>query len=363
MQMVERRDNFGAGPAALPVPVLEQAQRDLLNFRGSGMSIMEISHRHALYEQVQHDAEARLRRLMGIPDDYKVLFLQGGASLQFSMLPMNFLHRGGEAGYVLTGSWSEKALAEANRVGTGVVCASSKDAKYNHIPDFNDIRVKPSYAYVHVTSNNTIYGSQWSAFPNISVPLVADMSSDILSRPIDVSQFQLIYAGAQKNLGPSGLTAVIVKETWLADADPNLAPMLSYPTQAKNDSRYNTPPTFAIYMLGLVLEWVESVGGLAGIADVNEAKANVLYGTIDGSNGFYRGVVEPDSRSRMNVTFTLPTADLETQFLASAKADGFVGLSGHRSVGGCRASIYNAVSLASCTRLSAWMTDFQNRHA
>jgi phosphoserine aminotransferase len=354
--------NFGAGPAALPRDVLRRAQAELMDFSGTGLSVMEISHRDKVYEKVQQQAEERLRRLMGIPESYSVLFLQGGASLQFAMLPMNFLREGQTASYVLTGVWSEKALQEAERLGAVRVAGSTKDEGYRRIPEPAELQWADDDAYVHITSNNTIIGSQWMAFPNThNVPLVADMSSDILSRSVDVNQFQLIYAGAQKNLGPAGVTVVIVASEWLKQARHDIPTMLRYDTHAAHKSLYNTPPTFAIYMLGLVLEWVEAQGGVPAVEERNEQKARVIYNVIDESDGFYQGYVEPASRSRMNVTFRLPTAELEQRFLQTARECGFVGLNGHRSVGGCRASLYNAVSLEDCERLAEFMVRFRRQ--
>ena len=355
--------NFGAGPAALPMSVLAKAQSELLNFQDTGMSVMEISHRDPAYAQVQAKAEALLRELLQIPSQYKVLFLQGGASLQFSMIPFNFLKAGKTASYVMTGSWSEKAYEEASKLGEVRTAASSQSDGYRHIPGPSEIAVQADDAYLHVTSNNTIFGSQWQSFPDFGqVPLIADMSSDILSRPIPVEQFALIYAGAQKNLGPSGVTVVVVRDDLLDLGRRDIPTMLRYDIHAKNDSRYNTPPTFAVYLLSLVLEWAKEQGGVEAIALRNEAKAQEIYSTIDESEGFYRGYVDPGSRSRMNVTFRLADEALEKSFLVGARAEGLIGLEGHRSVGGCRASLYNAVSLDDCKRLSSYMKVFQQQH-
>jgi len=355
--------NFGAGPAALPMSVLEKAQSELLNFHNTGMSVMEMSHRDPAYAEVQEKAEALLRELLHIPSQYKVLFLQGGASLQFSMIPFNFLQAGRTASYALTGSWSEKAYEEAKKLGEARVAGSSQSNGYRHIPSPSEIAVQTDDAYLHVTSNNTIFGSQWQSFPDSGqVPLIADMSSDILSRSIPVEQFALIYAGAQKNLGPSGVTLVVVREDLLERNRRDIPTMLRYDIHAKNDSRYNTPPTFAVYLLGLVLDWVKEQGGVEAISLRNEAKAQEIYEVIDQSEGFYRGYVEPGSRSRMNVTFRISDESLEKPFLAGAKEAGLIGLDGHRSVGGCRASLYNAVSLDDCKRLSSYMKSFQQQH-
>ncbi len=359
---MKRAFNFNAGPAALPLAVLQEAQEELLDFRGTGMSVMELSHRSKDYDAVHNGAKELLRRLLDIPEDYAILFLQGGASLQFAMVPMNFLGRERTANYILTGSWSEKALAEAERFGQVAVGASSKGEKYNHIPAPDSLEIDGSEAYVHLTSNNTIYGTQWAQFPDTEgVPLVADMSSDILSRPLAVEQFALIYAGAQKNLGPSGVTVVIMRQDLLQRANDNLPTMLRYSTHAERNSLFNTPPTFGIYLLGKVLAWVEKSGGVAAIEKQNRAKAALIYDAIDESAGFYKGHAAKDSRSLMNVTFNLASPELEAKFLKEAAAEGFVGLSGHRSIGGCRASIYNAVPVEACEALRDFMLSFKKR--
>lgn len=362
--LLTRAYNFNAGPAALPLAVLQRAQAEFVDFNGIGMSIMEISHRSKDYEVVHNQAIALLKELLAIPDDYEVLFMQGGASLQFAMVPMNFLLPGKRAGYVMTGVWSEKAFAEAEKLGETFVVASAKDSNYRHIPALAELNYDSNAAYVHLTSNNTIFGTEWQQFPNISeVPLIADMSSDILSRPFDVSKFALIYAGAQKNLGPSGVTVVIVRRQLLERANKQVPTMLKYATFAKENSLYNTPPTFGIYMMKLMLEWVKEQGGLNAIHKRNQQKAALIYQIIDNSNGFYIGHAEPGSRSLMNITFRLADAGLEKKFLEVAKAAGFVGLAGHRLVGGCRASAYNAVPYESCLALSHLMIDFQQEHA
>lgn len=355
----QRAFNFNAGPSALPLEVLQAAQEQLVNFNGTGMSIMELSHRSKDFEQVHNEAIERLRKIYAVPDNYDIIFLQGGASLQFSMIPMNFLQQDGQADYILTGVWSEKALEEAKLFGAPVVTASTKDNHYKHIPALDELNLNDAAAYVHITTNNTIYGTQWREFPITAAPLIADMSSDILSTPIDISKFGLIYAGAQKNLGPSGVTVVIIRKDLLEKANTNIPTMLKYTTFTKNNSLYNTPPTFGIYMLGEVLKWVEQQGGLKKIAEHNQAKAKLIYDTIDDSNGFYVGHAEKDSRSLMNITFRLADEELEKQFLAEAKAAGFVGLNGHRSVGGCRASTYNAVPYETCKALADFMVAFQ----
>lgn len=355
--------NFNAGPSALPLPVLKKAQQELVDFRGTGMSIMELSHRSKPYEEVHNEAIARLKRLFSIPENYEVLFLQGGASLQFSMIPMNFLSSGQKVGYVMTGAWSEKAFEEAKLFGEPYAVADTKEQNHNTIPEIKDLQFNEDDAYVHLTSNNTIFGTQWKDFPNTgNVPLIADMSSDIMSKPVDVSQFDLIYAGAQKNLGPSGVTVVIIRKDLLEKAKQNVPTMLNYNTHAKSNSLYHTPPTFGIYMLGEVLGWIEEIGGLEAVAKQNEEKAKYIYDAIDGSDGFYYGHAEPASRSLMNITFRLADEELEKKFLEEAKKAGFVGLNGHRSVGGCRASTYNSVPVEACQALSEFMTQFQKNN-
>ncbi|MEC1543293.1 3-phosphoserine/phosphohydroxythreonine transaminase [Bacillus halotolerans] len=358
---MERTTNFNAGPAALPFEVLQTAQKEFIDFNESGMSVMELSHRSKEYEAVHQKAKSLLIELMGIPEDYDILFLQGGASLQFSMLPMNFLTPEKTAHFVMTGAWSEKALAEAKLFGNTSVTATSESDNYSYIPEVDLTDVKDG-AYLHITSNNTIFGTQWQEFPNSPIPLVADMSSDILSRKIDVSKFDVIYGGAQKNLGPSGVTVVVMKKSWLQNENDNVPKILKYSTHVKADSLYNTPPTFAIYMLSLVLEWLKKNGGVEAAEQRNEQKAQVLYSCIDESNGFYKGHARKDSRSRMNVTFTLRDDGLTKKFVQEAKETKMVGLGGHRSVGGCRASIYNAVSLEDCEKLAAFMKKFQQEN-
>ncbi|WP_102347452.1 3-phosphoserine/phosphohydroxythreonine transaminase [Bacillus sp. Marseille-P3661] len=357
---MKRAYNFNAGPSALPFEVLQKAQAELLDFKGSGMSVMELSHRSKEYDAVHEEAQSLLRELLNIPENYDVLFLQGGASLQFSMIPMNFLGKDQAANYVLTGSWSDKALKEAKKVGQTHIAASTKEAKYNSIPSVEDIELSENPGYLHITSNNTIYGTQWAEFPKLNnVDLIGDMSSDILSRKFNVEDFSLIYAGAQKNLGPSGVTVVILKKDLLSRIPENLPTMLDYRTHVDSNSLYNTPPTFGIYMLSLVLQWAKDLGGLDKIEAINKEKASLLYNAIEESDGFYKAHALPGSRSNMNVTFTLPSDELTKDFLAGAKEAGFVGLAGHRSVGGCRASIYNAVPLESCEALRDYMNSFK----
>jgi phosphoserine aminotransferase len=355
--------NFNAGPAMLPPPVLEQVQAELRDYQGRGMSIMEMSHRSREYEALNAGAEAAFKRLLGLGEGYRVLFLQGGASTQFAMVPMNFLPPGGSADFLVTGAWAEKAHEEAAALGQARVAASTRADGYRRMPRPNEIALGPSPAYVHLTSNETIHGIQWASFPDVGDrPLVGDMSSDILSRPIDAGKFALVYAGAQKNLGPAGVTAVLLRESWLSKTNRNVPTMLRYATHLKANSLYNTPPTFGVYVLSLVLQWIEKLGGLAAMAERNEHKANLIYQAIDGSGGFYRGHAMPESRSRMNVTFRLPGEGLEKQFVAEAEKAGMVGLAGHRSVGGIRASLYNAVPLEACRTLASFMADFARRN-
>ncbi len=360
--MTERIFNFSAGPAVLPLPVLEEVQQNLLSLPGVGMSVLEISHRSKTFDEIIQGCEADMRQLAGIPDNYRVLFLQGGATLQFSMVPMNLLPAGGKADYLLTGTWSKKAMKEAQKVGTVNIAASTDADGFKRIPRADEIKLDPDAAYVHFTTNNTIYGTQWQSEPEVgNVPLVGDASSDIFSRPIEVAKYGLIYAGAQKNLAPAGLTLVIMREDLLARSPANLPIMLDYNTFAKERSLYNTPPVFAIYVMRLVVKWLLDNGGLAASAQHNEAKAKLLYDAIDATD-FYRGHAQPDSRSRMNITFRLPSEELEKQFVSEATKAGMDGLKGHRSVGGIRASVYNAFPQAGVEALVAFMKEFERTH-
>jgi len=353
-----RAHNFSAGPAALPLPVLERARDELLDFGGSGMSIMEQSHRGAMYEGVHNRTIADLRELLGIPDGYRVLLMQGGARGQFAIVPMNLLLPGTTAQYVDTGTWSAAALAEAKRRGSAEACWSSADSGYDHVPV--SVETPPGAAYLHYTSNNTVVGSQiGEPLDPGDAPLVCDMSSDILSRPIDVSRFGLIYAGAQKNMGPSGVTLVVVRDDLLARSADALPETMHYGKVAAKNSMLNTPPTFAIYLMGLVLQHLKASGGLDAVAATNAHKAELLYRVIDASAGFYTGSVRPSARSRMNVTFRSPSAELDAAFVAGATAAGLIGLKGHRSVGGLRASIYNAVPVESVRVLVEFMEEFK----
>jgi len=360
--MTERIFNFSAGPAVLPVPVLEEAQRDMLSLPGVGMSVMEISHRSKTFDEIINRAESGLRELLGIPSNYHILFLQGGASLQFSMVPMNFLPHEGSADYVLTGSWGKKALKEAKKVGGVNVAATMADGGFTRCPSRDETSLNPHAAYVHITSNETIEGVQWKREPNVGdVPLVADMSSDILSRTLDVNKYGIIYAGAQKNMGPSGVTLVILREDLLERIPENLPTMLDYGIHVQNKSLYNTPNTWGIYILSLVCKWLEEKGGLAGMERENEQKAQLIYDAIDATD-FYRGHADIDCRSTMNVTFRLPSEELEKKFVAESTAQGLDGLKGHRSVGGIRASIYNAFPREGCEALVSFMKDFERRN-
>jgi phosphoserine aminotransferase len=355
---VHRVFNFSAGPAVLPLPVLEEAQRDLVALPGVGMSVLEISHRSKTFEEILARTEADVRTLGHVPSNYKVLFLQGGASLQFSMVPLNLLGEGQSADYIITGGWAQKALKEAKRVGTIKIAGSTESENFSRIPRQDELTLDPNAAYVHMTSNNTLFGTEWKAEPEVGdVPLVADTSSDMFSRPIDVARYGLIYAGAQKNLGPSGVTLVIIREDLLERSSKSLHTMLNYAVHAENGSMYNTPPCFGIYLMGLVMKWALAQGGLDAIAAQNARKAGKLYAEIDLS-GFYKGTADTASRSLMNITFRLPSEELEKKFVKEATAAGLDGLKGHRSVGGIRASLYNAFPEEGVDALLLFMQEF-----
>lgn len=359
----ERIYNFNPGPAALPLPVLEEAQKEFLNFKESGMSILEISHRAKAYDEVHQKAKADIKELMGLGDDYEVIFCQGGASQQFAMIPMNFASKERPGNYVLSGSFATKAYDEANLLGVGEVAASSKDGNFKHIPTQEEIKLNPNAAYLHLCYNNTIFGTEFNYIPETNgVPLFADMSSDMLSRPIDFKKFDFIYAGVQKNLGPAGVVVVVAKKSLLESSPNTLPTMLRYSTFYKKDSLYNTPPAFCIYMVGKVAAWIKDNGGLVEMEKRNREKAKILYDAIDSSKGFYNGHADKDSRSLMNVTFRLPNEDLEKKFVAEALEQGLSGVKGHRSVGGMRASIYNAMPKAGVEKLAAFMEDFRNKN-
>ncbi len=354
--------NFSAGPAMLPESVLRSAQEELLDWQGSGMCVAEMSHRGKEFMAIAAEAEADLRTLLGVPSNYKVLFLQGGASTQFAMVPMNLLRNLASADYLNTGSWSKKAISEARRFGGVNVAASTEPEKFTRAPAQAELTLSADAAYVHYTPNETIEGVEFPYVPETAgKPLVADMSSTLLSRPIDVSRFGLIYAGAQKNIGPAGLVIVIVREDLIGQPLAGTPTMLDYKTHADNESMYNTPPTYAWYLAGLVFKWLKGIGGLPAMAEINARKARALYDAIDRS-GFYTNPVDPESRSGMNVPFTLPDADLDDPFLKGAKAAGLVTLKGHRSVGGMRASIYNAMPEEGVQALIAYMQEFARKH-
>ena len=371
---VKRVFNFNAGPAALPLPVLERIREELLDWRGSGMSVMEMSHRSPEFESINAAAEQKLRSLLGISEDYAVIFIQGGGSMQFTMVPMNLCLPGKPVDVLHTGAWTAKAIGELKKGILHNIAASTEPEKFTRLPRFDEIKFSSDASYVHICTNNTIEGTQWTAPPETGpktgdVPLVADMSSDIASRPIDVTKYGLIFAGAQKNLGPSGVTVVIVRKDLAERADKNLPTLLQYRTHIKEKSLYHTPPTFAVYVVGLVLEWIESLGGILAIEKRNEAKARLLYDTIESSGGFYRCPVEKSSRSKMNVVFRVAggvgrsaaaqdTESIEKQFAKEAAAVGLVGTPGHRSVGGMRISLYNAVTFEAVEALTGFMREF-----
>ncbi len=354
---MNRVHNFSAGPATLPYEVLTQTAEDIIDFQDTGIGLMELSHRSPEFQSVIDSAEELLRDLMGIPAGFKVLFLQGGASSQFFMIPMNLLAGGKKATYLNTGTWAKKAIKEALLFGEIEVPFSSEDRKFDRVPEQHEYRVAADSEYLYLVSNNTIFGTQFQAFPETEKMLVCDMSSDILSRPVDVSKFGLIFAGAQKNLGPAGVTVVIIREDLLAKGSETIPTMLQYRTHAEKGSMFNTPPCVAVYVVYRVLQWLQNMGGVEEIQKINEKKAALLYDLIDQSS-FYRGHAEKQSRSRMNVAFNLPTAELEAKFIIDAAAQGLKGLKGHRSIGGCRASIYNAFSFEGVEKLAEFMHKF-----
>ena len=360
--MTERIYNFSAGPAIMPLPVLEEAQRDMVSLPGVGMSVMEISHRSKTFDAIIQSAEAGLRELLNIPDGYAVLFLQGGASLQFAMVPMNFLSLDSSADYIVTGSWGKKAVKEAQKFGHVDLAANMADGGFTRVPGHDELQLNPKAAYLHITSNETIEGVEWKGEPPTNgVPLVSDMSSNILSKPIPIAKYGIIYAGAQKNMGPSGVTVVIIREDLLPRVRDGLATMLDYRTHVEKKSLYNTPNTWGIYILDLVCKWLKEKGGLAAMQEENEAKAKLVYDAID-ATGFYRGHADADARSVMNVTWRLPSEDLEKKFTSEATAQGLDGLKGHRSVGGIRASIYNAFPKEGCEALVEFMKEFEKKN-
>lgn len=355
--------NFSAGPSMLPQWVLEQAAKDLPTYRETGQSVMEMSHRSAEFEGILHDVQTRLRRLLCIPENYQTLFLQGGASSQFAMVPLNLMTGSHKADYITTGQWSKKALAEAKRFGNVTEVASSADKTFSYIPDLSKIEFDPQADYVHITLNNTIYGTAYSKLPDTAkVPLVADISSCALSGPLDVSKFGALYAGAQKNMGPAGLTVVIIRDDLIHEPQSNTPTMFTYQIHANNNSMFNTPPCYSIYVCGLVLQWLEEqIGGLENMQQINEKKANLLYGFLDQSK-LFRATVEPQSRSLMNVPFVTGSEDLDQKFVCEAKQAGLINLKGHRSVGGMRASIYNAMPMEGVQKLVDFMDRFEKEN-
>jgi len=360
--MLPCRHNFNPGPAALPPPVLEQVQRELLDFEGSGMSILEMSHRDAVYERVHNAAIADLRTLLGCPEEYAILFMAGGAATQFDLVPMHLLPSGRHAAYLVTGLWSEMALRAGRKWGDAREVWSSAATGYDRVPEPGEVRIHPAAAYLHYTSNNTIVGTQFSEVPDAGeVPLVCDMSSDLLSRPLALARFGLLYASAQKNLGIAGVTVVIIHRPLLARCQSRMPRPLDYAQMAATNSLLNTPPVFAIYVLGLVAKYQLAHGGLPAVAAQNTEKAALLYAALEHSGGFYRGCAQPQHRSQMNVTFRLPTPELEARFLAAGAQAGFAGLGGHRSVGGIRASLYNGVSRVAVQALVEFMQEFQHK--
>ena len=364
MNTYKRVHNFNPGPSVLPVPVLEQAQREMLDYQGTGMSVMEMSHRSKEFEAIIQTAEADLRELMGIPQNYKVMFLQGGASLQFAMVAMKLRPAGASADYIVTGAWSRTALKEAQKLGNTRVVFNGESENFTRLPEDSELSFDPNAAYVHFCHNETIHGVEFKREPTVpeGVPLVCDMSSDFLSQPIDVSKYGVIYAGAQKNAGPAGVTIVIVREDLLARVPEKLPVMLDYKVLAESGSLHNTPPCYAIYITGLVLKWLKGLGGVSKMYEINRQKADMVYKVIDESGGFYRGHARPEARSIMNIPFRLPSEDLEEIFVKEAKKADLIGLKGHRSVGGLRASLYNALPLESARALVDFMKDFQQRY-
>jgi len=361
--MAKRKFNFNPGPATLPLSVLETVQKNIVELGNSGMSVLEISHRGKEYTPIHESTKALFHEVFGVPDTYEILFLGGGASLQFCMLPMNFL-KDRTADYIDTGEWSKKAIKEARLQGSVNVAASTDGMNFNRLPYPEEIKLSENPAYVHITSNNTIFGTQWPAYPEVgNRPLVVDMSSDIMCRPVDVSKFHMIYAGAQKNLGPAGLTIVILRKDWLAEARQDIPTMLAYKTHVDKDSLFNTPPVFQIYVVGLVIQWIKDQGGLVEVEKINRKKTELLYGTMDSMADFYRGTVtDKEHRSWMNVTLRLPSEEMEAEFIKEAASRDLHGLKGHRSVGGIRVSMYNAMPLEGIECLTDFMKEFRKTH-
>lgn len=364
MTSVKRIHNFNAGPSVMPVSVLEKAQEELLSFQGCGMSVMEMSHRSKEFEGIIQTAEADLRELMGIPANYKVLFLQGGASLHFAQIAMNFRPAGKSADYIVTGAWSRTALKESGKLGATHVAFTSESDNFNRLPAQAELQFDPNAAYIHYCQNETIHGVEFKQQPVMpeGIPVICDMSSDFVSQPVDVSKFAMIYAGAQKNAGPAGVVVAIIREDLLARVPEKLPVMLDYKMMADNASLYNTPPCWSIYMVGLVMKWLKELGGLPAIYKINQEKAGIIYDAIDNSGGYYRGHAAKEARSIMNIPFRMQSEELEEMFVKEAKKAELIGLKGHRSVGGLRASVYNALPLESAKALVAFMADFQAKH-
>ncbi|QGQ96737.1 3-phosphoserine/phosphohydroxythreonine transaminase [Paenibacillus psychroresistens] len=361
--MAERLFNFNAGPAALPLEVLMQAQEEFVDYQNGGISLLEMSHRHKRVEEMNQETQALLLELMNLKKGYHVLFMGGGASSQFALIPLNLLQQQQFAAYALSGSFSEKAYQEAKYVGEARIIASSKDQNWSQIPQLNTQMIEPDCSYVHITSNNTIEGSRYNSIPQTNkIPLIADMTSDILSRKLDFDKFAMIYAGAQKNLGPAGVTTVIIHEDLLQNASKQIPLILRYETFVKNQSLYNTPPVHAIYMMNLMLKWAVKQGGIGALEQQNKQKAKRVYEVIDNSNGFYQGFIDLKDRSDMNITWRMSSEELEQQFVNESLLHGFEGLAGHRSIGGLRASAYNAVPLKACQALAEFMIEFQRQH-
>lgn len=361
--MSNRIYNFSAGPAILPEEVLREAQEDMISYKGTGMNVMEMSHRGKIYDGIFKGAEADLRKLLNISDDYAILFLQGGATLQFSMVPLNLMPPKNKADYIVTGTWAKKAVKEAKRVGTVNIAGSTEAEKFVRLPKQEELKLDPDASYVHYTSNNTIFGTQYKSEPEVgSVPLICDTSSDMLHKKIDVNKYALIYAGAQKNMGPAGVALVIIRKDMLERSSDSLHTYLNYKVHVEGESLYNTPATYSVYIMGLVYKWLLNLGGLDKMYEINKEKAAILYDYIDGSDGYYKGTVVKEDRSLMNVTYRLPSEDLEKKFIAEASEKGFSGLKGHRSVGGIRASIYNAFPTKGVTALVEFMKDFKKNN-
>jgi phosphoserine aminotransferase len=362
--MAERKINFNPGPATLPLSVLETVRDNIMDYKGCGMSFLEMSHRSKEFDEILLNAQNLLKELMAIPESHHVIFVGGGASTQFACIPMNFLRQGASADYINTGAWSKKAIAESERMGNVNVAGSTADDNFNHLPEISELKLDPQACYVHLTTNNTIFGTQWHEFPDTGqVPLIADMSSDILSRKIDVARFDMIYAGAQKNLGPAGVTVVIISSEMVDKCSDQVPTMFSYKTHVSKNSLFNTPPVGNIYVVEQVLEWIKSVGGMAAVEETNRRKADLLYGYMDAHEDFYRSaVINKAHRSWMNVTMRLPDEELEKKFIAEGAGKGLHGLKGHRSVGGIRVSMYNALPLEGIERLVSFMEEFRNRN-